>query len=305
MRAKNERKSDNALLTDRRKRSLATTTSPPLPSLIVFNAYSVTSAYISSGVCVTTSGRPITLPTPYSFAQKTPLPSSILRASALSAFVEYLGFTTCVGGGEPAGPETLVADGSVLRTGTAALAHVDSVLRISPATLVPVDSVLRTSQSVHILIPSPTKLFNSSVTSTLSSLQTSPSASAVQRAKPSTGLSSSTKIGIGIGGSTAGTIILLLAIRDFLRYRKRKNGDRAEKQEATSGEPQPYFQQKGELEDEARRRHELEAAERRYELEENIVNEMPTLEMDNDRSADRRQELIGEEHCKELDGSDS
>ena len=277
MRAKNERTSDNALLTDRRKRSLATKTSPSLPSPIVFNAYSVTSAYISNGECVTTSGSPTILPTPYSFTPNTPLPSSILRSSAFSAFVDYLGFEACIGGDEEA----------------------------APVALVPVNNVSITSQSADILIPSPTKSFNSSVTSTLSSLQTSPSASAVQEPKSSTVLSPSTKIGIGIGGSIAGTIILFLGLRDFLRYHKRKNGDQAEKQEATSGEQQPYFMQKGELEAEERQRHELEAAERRYELEENIVNEMPTLEMDNDRSANRRQELRGEEHCKEIDGSES
>ena len=36
-----------------------------------------------------------------------------------------------------------------------------------------------------------------------------------------------------------------------------------------SEEKQPYLQQKAELEDEPRRRHEVEAYERRYELEGN------------------------------------
>lgn len=143
------------------------------------------------------------------------------------------------------------------------------------------------------------------MTSTLSSLQTSPSAPTVQSHKPSTSLSPPTKIGIGTGVSTASTIIPFLALRDFLRYRKRKTGDRAEKQETTSEEHQPYFQQKGELEAEEQRKYELEAAERRFELEENMINEMPTLEIDNDRPAHRRQELQGEEHCKELNGSES
>ena len=170
----------------------------------------------------------------------------------------------------------------------------------------PTALVINTGGTVEV-IESPTQVFNSSVsvTSTLSSLQTSPSAPAVQRQNSSTGLSSAAKIGIGIGVSAIGTSILLLASRGLLQYRERRNRDRAEKQGATSEEHQPYFQQKGELEAEERRKYELEAEERRYELEENEINEMPTIEMNNERSAHGKQELRGEEHCKELDGSES
>ena len=108
-----------------------------------------------------------------------------------------------------------------------------------------------------------------------------------------------------MGVSAIGTVILLLASRGLLQYRERRLRDRAEKQGATSEEHQPYFQQKGELEAEERREYELEAEERRYELEENEINEMPTIEMNNNRSAHGKQELRSEEHCKELDGSES
>lgn len=39
-------------------------------------------------------------------------------------------------------------------------------------------------------------------------------------------------------------------------------------------EIQPYLQQKAELEDEPRRRHEVEARERRYELDGNEIYEL-------------------------------
>lgn len=212
----------------------------------------------------------------------------------MSAFIDYLGFTTCVGGGESA---TQVA-------------------------LVPVDNgTMITSQPTGSFIPSQTQIFNSSVTSTLSSQQTSPSASAIKTQQADTDLSPRGKIGIGIGASLLGIILLFFALRDFLRYRKRKIGDRAEKQEATSREHQPYFQPKGELEAEERGKYELEAEERRYELEENGVNEleengineleedgvneMAATEVNNDQPAHGRQELRGEEHCQELNGSGS
>ena len=60
------------------------------------------------------------------------------------------------------------------------------------------------------------------------------------------------------------------------------------------------LQQKGELEAEGRRKYELEAEARLYELEENEIGEMPTTEEGNNRAAIRRQELRGEEHCREL-----
>ena len=194
----------------------------------------------------------------------------------MSAFVDNLGFTSCVGGGELAIPTALVNSTTPIIGGTVKF-------RVSDKTL----------------------QFLGLVTSTLSSLQTSPSAPAVQRQRSSTGLSSPAKIGIGIGVSAIGIIILLLTRRGLLQYCERKIRDRAEKLNATSDQHQPYLQQKGELEAEERRKYELEAEERRYELEENEINEMPTIEMNNNRSADGKQELRGEEHCKELDGSES
>ena len=194
----------------------------------------------------------------------------------MSAFVDYLGFTTCTGGEE---------------TG-------------SKVALVPIASFTTMSQPVYSLIPSSTTLINSSLTSTLGSVQTSPSISAIPKRKPSKGLRTPAKVGICIGVSAAGTIILFFAFHGILRYRKRKIRGRAEKQEATSEEHQPYFQQKGELEAEERRKYELEAEERRYELEDNEINEMPTMEI-NKENARGRLELRGEEHCKELNGSES
>ena len=76
----------------------------------------------------------------------------------------------------------------------------------------------------------------------------------------------------------------------------------------------PYLQHKAELEDEEKRKVELEAKEERYELnDDNAVHEAgdcmrtPTLELESEGvkpdmpSCSCRHELRGEEHCKELE----
>jgi len=60
-----------------------------------------------------------------------------------------------------------------------------------------------------------------------------------------------------------------------------------------------YMQQKAELEDEERRRHELEAKERRYEIAGDAVHEMPAM-TDGRVLRGKIQELKGEEFSREL-----
>ena len=89
-------------------------------------------------------------------------------------------------------------------------------------------------------------------------------------------------------------------MRKVSHYRKRKRQIQAEKQGASSEEHHPYFGHNGELEAEERMKHELQAKERRYELDENGIKELPTKEKDDRFSNSRMQELRGEEHCGEL-----
>ena len=85
-----------------------------------------------------------------------------------------------------------------------------------------------------------------------------------------------------------------------LQYRKRKLGDQAQKQGTATEDPQPYLQQKGELEAEERRKYELEAKERRYELGSGEICEMETGEEGNCPNGLRGGELRGEECSREL-----
>ena len=232
----------------------------------MFTAYSITSANIISGQCFTTSGTPETVDTPYTYTQGTLVPDSALRSSALSSFVDHLGFTNC-----------------------------DSV---APSFLIP---VMNGTETIFSATPLPTTLPHSSTTPIASAESTSSSVSSPQNGTGKTGLDSQAKVGIGVGISVAVVIVSVFAGRKCLQYRSRKLKYRAGENGAPSEEHQPYLQQKGELEAAEKRKYELQAEERRYELEENEIFEMPAKEERSGISGLRRQELRGEEHCKELD----
>ena len=97
-----------------------------------------------------------------------------------------------------------------------------------------------------------------------------------------------------------------LALLGFLLYRCRKNQKTLKEEDPTSqdlGSPQedsqPYLQQKAELEAEEKRKHELEARERTYEIgSEGRRYELQVEE--EDLMIRTRQELRGEEHSTEL-----
>ena len=94
-----------------------------------------------------------------------------------------------------------------------------------------------------------------------------------------------------------------LACFCIVRKRRRKRDGAAIALQDTEGEggnPQLYFQQKAELDDE-QRRHEMEAAEVRYEMDgEDAIHEMPVEERERRFG---RQELRGEENSQELDNT--
>ena len=81
-------------------------------------------------------------------------------------------------------------------------------------------------------------------------------------------------------GSTIGVIvpivvtaIVLLGLWAWRKYHRRSPSILVE--QTPPEERQPYLQQKAELEDEARRRHELDGQERRCEIDGNEIHELP------------------------------
>ena len=113
---------------------------------------------------------------------------------------------------------------------------------------------------------------------------------------------------VKIANGVAIPVVLLgLVLLGFLVYKRRKNQKTLREEDPTSqdiGSPQedsqPYLQQKAELEAEGKRKHELEAQERRYEIgNEGERYELPVEE--GDLMVRSRQELRGEEHSRELE----
>ena len=84
----------------------------------VFTAYSVTSATLSDGICVTNSGPPISLSSAYTEALSSASGRVFLDQNGEEQFISFLGFTSCSGGGESIVPTALVQVTNVTATST-------------------------------------------------------------------------------------------------------------------------------------------------------------------------------------------
>lgn len=115
-------------------------------------AYSVTSAFESNGVCVTTSGTPITLPTAYSEVLSSANDRVTLDANGQQAFIDFLGFSTCSGGGEKFNPTALIQVKNTTATQTSTFSNVPFAA-IASLTIAPVSSGhgLRDSRTLFTL----------------------------------------------------------------------------------------------------------------------------------------------------------
>ena len=227
----------------------------------VFTAYSITTRYLSGGSCVTTSGSPVTLTSPYTALMTAFIDGDVdNQRLAETSFALLLGIATCSIGGE----------------------LIDS----TPLGKVPVRS---TSPSFAV----PTPSLNATIPAPSSHLQT--------------GLTLPQKVGMAVSISI--TVLMLLGL-GILRWRrwKKKQGSKASTPVTemldTADDNQPYLQPKAELEDEERRKAELEAEDSRYELDVGGAKvELPALNDilgAADFSEQIRQELRGEEFAGEL-----
>ena len=115
-------------------------------------------------------------------------------------------------------------------------------------------------------------------------------------------LDKQTKIGIGIAIPVAVTALLLLLVPLWRRSRKTKESNGLKEEHAIPEDNQPYLQQKAELEAEEKERHELEAEEKRYEMDgETRIHEISDESSHSWPSSYVMQELRGEEHSRELE----
>ena len=116
-------------------------------------------------------------------------------------------------------------------------------------------------------------------------------------------LSRDTRIGFGVSIAVAVIAISLLGTLLWRGNRKGTSPATATKEGPNAQDKrQPYLQQKSELKDEERRKHELEATERRYEFDEDDnIHEMPAeADSHGTPTLRARQELRGAEYAQEL-----
>lgn len=94
----------------------------------------------------------------------------------------------------------------------------------------------------------------------------------------------------------------VLALLLWRKYRKKQvAATSTEKDDNTADNSQLYMQQKAELEDEDRSRHELGAQEKISEMDGDMIHEMPVASRG--QGLGQTQELRGEEFSKELPSS--
>ena len=150
------------------------------------------------------------------------------------------------------------------------------------------------------------KLPVATVITTLTPVTTVPNRNTTQAVVKHSSGSYNKKVKIA-NGVAIPVAFLGLSLLGFLVYRRRRIMKTQKEEDATSqrqGSPhegtQPYLQQKGELEADENRKHELEARERRYEI--GSGGERYELPVERENTMIRtRQELRGEEHSTELE----
>lgn len=243
--------------------------SPKVPSSM-FQGYILTSSFKVNGVCVTTSFVRA-LSSPFTVTNTDSVPDENFTTSAVIVFAKFLGLTQCQGSGNTVG-------GAVL-----------SQVPLATKTIV----TLASANSSRTTAPATPAQSNSNRTSNSTDLAAT---------NYPNGPSKRTKITLG---SSIPIVTILCCAAIFLaikRYRGNKRQRQLEVKLPSSEEDQPYLQQKGELSAEEKHKFELEGHQRQTELDgSNEIHEMPDIleELMNRH----RQELRGEEHCKELEHS--
>ena len=255
--------------------------SPPLESIVLFTAYTITSDYTSDGLCIATTGSPIPLSPEVSIAKPADANSTAFESSITSLFHDYLGFASCSGN--------------------------DNLIQIA-TNLVQVLNTTPNAQSTISADP----LLSTTLVSSASNITSSSAATSSATENISSRFTTRDKAATGIVVPVVAIISLVLGILFYLR-RRRKRSNSGEDTHGSEEETQPYLQQKAELDAEEKRRLELETVEVRYELDgrdcrnempaqgSEVGNEIDTIERPVMSSLKERHELKGEECSKELE----
>lgn len=105
-------------------------------------AYSITSAYLSNGVCITTSGAPVKLSSAYTETLASANGQVVLDANGENAFITFLGFSSCSNGGENVVPTALLQVYNSTTTATSTFSNVPLAAASATLTIAPVSLVI-------------------------------------------------------------------------------------------------------------------------------------------------------------------
>ena len=110
----------------------------------ILAAYSITSAYTSNGVCVTTSGSAIPVSPAYSEILSSANGRVTLDVNGQQSFIDYLGFSTCSGGGEHVVATAFAQVFNTTATITSSFTNVPLAAVVASLTIAPVSLQIHT-----------------------------------------------------------------------------------------------------------------------------------------------------------------
>ena len=258
--------------------------------MLLFTAYSITSDYVSDGLCVTTSGFPNFI-TPVSITSPAATDPAF-GSSVTSLFRHRLGFSSCSANGNQV----------EIATDLEQITSASDVVQLPAGIVIPIPTSSQIA-SAPTTVLSPASNNNSSP----SGPPTSSAAEAI-----SSDFTTADKAATGIVVPAVAIISFVLGVIFYLRRRRKPSRSGKSGTKGSVEERQPYLQQKAELEAEGTRRLELEAVEMRHEVHgEDRTNEMMAADVRCDEidtrarrhtpSFKERHELRGEECSRELD----
>lgn len=247
-----------------------------IASTIVFTSAEVYSEYTSGKQCLTSTDN-FTQITPYfTVTRSASIGDAQFSSDAAFSFATYISQPAC--NANLLGGTVLVPVQTIAATPT------------KDPTYYPGTVLSLTSQTTSV---------SSAIATAAAPQNTSSQAPLTMTSRPKATLSAGAKIGIAFGA--LGVTLILISLAIFRYLRRRKSNKEADDRPNPPENDQPYFQQKGELEAKDVVKFELHAESRQTELDgEREIHEMPSLEASHDEQASHRQELRGEEHCKEL-----
>ena len=268
---------------------------PYLNAMLVFTAYTVITTTSQSGSCVIHTKSPVPLIDAYTTRLPSSywayVPTSITDRSSIFSFVSE----------QHVAQETYDPDGYSIFLNESYSSFLNTYGLEGCTALIPASQAIPTYLGALAAVPTTAAPLTTSVGSsaTVTSI-----AAAASSSTPGHHVHHTQAIILSVVLPTIGLVILLLCFIIIRRYRKKRSHAASAVLPVTASETQIYFDQKAELEDEERRRHELQAGGKVHEMNgQDALFEMPSgskSRMDL-ASPHEMQELRGLEPSQELE----